>query len=269
MIRFLAVLLSAGMASAALAQDYEGSSVGNEEVIELHSFTVSSDRDSERTRNLSNGVTSDLYGAMPRPPAQPVPPAVPVSLYRRAESIVVQFYLTNASDRQEIRNRDLYATVEAISAQVAKTPGLRLEQREVRFAGANRKLLSLGKGDTVSHASILIFADLAPGTRIADRVKQVRDALDAVRFVGQTKAQDGTVGLYLKNIDQHRREILQKIFEDLEFVKKGLGTEFEVRPSGLNQRVRSRVASEGELELWIDYSFTIHSVKELQRPKER
>ena len=64
------------------------------------------------------------------------------------------------------------------------------------------------------------------------------------------------------------REILQAIFDDLDFIKKGLGEKAEVVASGLNQAVRLRACSETEIELWIDYSFTIHSVNALLNPKK-
>jgi hypothetical protein len=151
---------------------------------------------------------------------------------------------------------------------VQKVPGLRMEQREVRFVSGNRKVISFGKSAQTSHANIVIFADIDPAMRLADRTKQVRDLLDQIKFTPQTKLLDGSVGLYLKNPSSYRREILQKIFEDLEFVKKGLGTEIEVLPSGLNQAVKLRACSETEIELWIDYSFAITSVRALTNPQK-
>jgi hypothetical protein len=43
--------------------------------------------------------------------------------------------------------------------------------------------------------------------------------------------------------------------------KKGLGEEFEVLPTGLTSKVRMHVASAAELELWIDYGFSIRSIR--------
>jgi len=72
---------------------------------------------------------------------------------------------------------------------------------------------------------------------------------------GQTKIKDGVVGLYVKNTAKCRREILDKILSDIDGLKKSLGTDFEVIPSRLNQPVRSRICSETDVELWIDYNF--------------
>lgn len=236
----------------------------SEEFVELSPFVIDSGSDGGyRAANTLAGarVATPLLD----PSAGNFPPSVPVSILHRAESVAIQFVLTNAADRQDERNRELYASVDAIEAEVKKTPGLRLEQREVHFAGGNKRLFSTkGSEATTSFASIVIFAELSTETRIVDRVKQVRDLLQAIKLSGHTKAVDGSVGLYVRNIDQYRREILEKIFEDLSFLKKGLGPEFEVKPSGLNQRVRARIASETEIELWIDYSFTIQSLRELE-----
>jgi hypothetical protein len=99
-------------------------------------------------------------------------------------------------------------------------------------------------------------------------VKTIRDTVQKATFQGQTKLIDGVVGLYIKNPAQYRREILAKIFEDLEVLKKSAGAEFEIQPSGMNQPVRARICSETDIELWIDYSFAIRSIRELTNPKK-
>ncbi len=195
-------------------------------------------------------------------------PLVPITLVKKAEAVVVQFVLSNNADKQDVRNRELYATIENLQKTVTKTAGLRLEQREVRFASGNRKLSLISRSDRpASFASIVVFADLTSDAKLLDRVKQVRDLLDGVELVGQTKLLDGVVGLYLRQPSQYRRELLEKIFADLEFVRKGLGAGCEVIPNGLAQRVQMRACSENEIELWIDYSFQIRSVRELEAKK--
>jgi hypothetical protein len=252
--------------SMLLAPAFAQEETGAEEFIVLSPFEVSPSKD--------NGyyAASALAGArlatpLVDPASANTPPSVPVSIFKRAESVAIQFVLSHAGDKQEVRNRELYDSVARLQTTVAEVPGLRLEQREVRFASGNRKLFSTSSGNTtVSFASLVIFAELTPELRIADRVKQVRDLLQGTKLVGATKAADGSVGLFVRHVEHYRGEILEKIFADFATLRKGLGDEFEIRPSGLNQRVRARIASETEIELWIDYSFTIHSVRELTRP---
>ncbi|HEY8994475.1 MAG TPA: hypothetical protein VIM71_07435 [Lacunisphaera sp.] len=243
----------------------QSSSDGEEEAVILSPFLVSTDRDA------SYSAVSSLSGSRLASPVVDIavpPPEVPISVVKKADAVVIQFVLSNSADKQEIRNQELYSSVRGIQTAVQKVPGLRMEQREVRFASGNRKMLSFGKGAQTSYANIVIFADIDPALRLADRTKQVRDLLDQIKFPAQIKLVDGSVGLYLKNSSSYRREILQKIFEDLEFLKKGLGPEVEILPSGLNQAVRLRACSETEVELWIDYSFTTYSVRALTNPKK-
>src|SRR5881227_434122 len=94
-----------------------------------------------------------------------------------------------------------------------RVEGTRVEQREVRFTGGERKVFSVSRGGaTTSFVSLLVLAELPVGTRVADRVKQIRDVLAVTKLTGQTKYSDGSVGLYIQNPDQYRREILQKDF---------------------------------------------------------
>jgi len=258
----LTFTVTAMLLAPAFAQD----EAGGEEFIVLSPFEISSSDDSGYYA-ASALAGARLASPLVDPASANVSPSVPITIFKRAESVAIQFVLSHAGDKQELRNRELYDSVGALQTAVAKVPGLRLEQREVRFASGNRKLFSTARGSTtVSFASIVIFAELTPELRIADRVKQVRDLLQETRLAGATKTADGSVGLFLKHTEGYRGEILERIFADFATLRKGLGEEFEIRPSGLNQRVRARIASETEIELWIDYSFTIHSVRELTRP---
>ena len=134
----------------------------------------------------------------------------------------------------------------------------------------NRSRSLVGKGGAVtSFANFAIFADLsADDARLYERVKQVRALVSAAKLVGDTKVIDGPVALYLKRPNDLRKELLGKIFEDYELVKKGLGSDFEVQLTGLNGPVHLRSCSEREVELWIDYSFTIHSIRYLTTLKK-
>ena len=241
--------------------DYEG----EEETVILSPFQVSGDKD-EGYSNVSSRAGGKL--ASPVVDNSATPPTVPISIVKKADAVVIQFVLSNSADKQDVRNQELYSSVRGIQTAVQKVPGLRMEQREVRFVGGNRKMLSFGKGAQTSYANIVIFADIDPAMRLADRTKQVRDLLDQIKFPAASKLVDGNVGLYIKNPSSYRREILQAIFDDLDFIKKGLGEKAEVVASGLNQAVRLRACSETEIELWIDYSFTIHSVNALLNPKK-
>lgn len=254
LLAFLAPLALIAQSSASYGSD--------EELVALSPFTISTDSDSGLVAQSYAGTRIATEVADPRSAA--VRPSVPVTVIKRADALAVQFFLSNANEKAPLRNQELNATIVALQAALQRLPGVRVEQREVRFAAGNRKLVSFSRGaEQTSFATLVVFADLLPDLRLADRVKQVRDAIDSAKLAGQTKLNDGVVGLYLKQPGAYRREILQAIFDDLEFVKKGLGAEIELLPSGLNQKVNVRVCSETEVELWIDYSFTLQSVRAL------
>lgn len=246
----------------------QSSTSGSEDLVELSPFSISSDNESgyEAASSLvGTRLATPLIDARTALTVAPVA----VSIFKRADAVAIQFVLSHNGDKQQTRNQELYASLEKIQAAVKKIPGLKLEQREVRFTGGDRKLFSLSRGtSTSSFVNLLILADLPADARVVDRVKEVRDLLGGVKLVGQTKYNDGTVGLYLKNSDQYRREILDKIFEDFRYLKKGFDSDFELLPTGLGGKVRVRVAAEGELKLWIDYGFTFRSLREMDADKK-
>ncbi len=237
-----------------------------EEIVVLSPFCVSSDYD----RGYS-------YSApRPAPIAQPnfggrngaTSTGAPITIIRKADAVVIEFALSNSADKQDQRNRALTDSADALAKAITAAPGLRFENREVQLMSGNRSRSILGKGGVVtSFANFAVFAELSDGVRLYDRVKQVRDMVSAAKLVGDTKVIDGPVALYLKRPNDLRKELLAKIFEDYEVMRKGLGAEFEVQMSGLNGPVQLRSCSEREIELWIDYSFAIKSVRELELHK--
>ena len=225
----------------------------------------SSDSDDEIVTLSAFSVTSSNDRGYAMPATAPRP-NVPVIMRRPPDAIVMELTLTNATDKQDIRNRDIYATIDALRAAAQKTPGIRLEERELQLRGnaPRRTLFSSKSGNSTSISTVLLVADFDEKASLFETVRAMRNTASSVKPVGVTKITDNTVGFLVKNPDQYRREILRNIFEDLEYLKKGLGPAFEVLPSGLNNSVRVRPCSEKEVELWIDYSFSIRSVLELQ-----
>ncbi|MDF9832051.1 hypothetical protein M2103_000259 [Ereboglobus sp. PH5-5] len=187
----------------------------------------------------------------------------PISLIKPADALVLHFSLFNNSGKQEIRNKDLSATLDAIVAVISKTPGLRIETREVRLAGADRKYISVSSSATTSSTQLAIYADLTSEHRPYDRAKQIRALLDTVRFAGDTTLNDGPAMLFVRNPASYRRELLDAIFADIAYLQKKLGDGFEILPTGLDQPIKIRAASESEIELYISYSFTIRSLRNI------
>jgi hypothetical protein len=257
-------------------------SSSDEEVVSLNPFEVTTEPDAgySATSTLAGtrvrGELKDVGSAVSVVTAQflrdttAAIPQVPVTIIKKADALVIQFALATTADKADARNAELNSYIEAISKAVASSSGLRFEPREVFLAGADRKRSIIGKGGAItSFAHFVVFAELGEGVRPYQRVKQVRDLVSGLKIdAATTKLIDGPVGLYLRRPGQYRNEILAKVFDDIEVLKKGLGQDFEILVSGLSGGIRMRTCSETEVELWIDYSFAIRSVRELLAAKK-
>lgn len=229
------------------------------ETVQLSPFEISSSYD--------KGYVSDRLRAPL--PSEPSKPTVPVTLIKHADAVVVEFAFSNSADKQDVRNKQLEASIAAVTAAVKAVPGLKLEHRQVQLTSGDRRGSFIGKGGVVtSFANIAILGELSTDMRLYERVKQIKDAVHGARLDGDTKIIDGPAGLFLRRPNDYRAELLTKIFADIETVKKGLGADFEVLTTGLSQAVRMRACSETELELWIDYGFSIRSIREIQAKKD-
>lgn len=262
---FVVPLLFVAGTAGLIGQDAPAEPAAEEDVVVLSPFEVTSS-DSRGyacyTPRAPAPIVQPNFGGGGAPAA----PLTPITLIRRADAVIIEFALSNSADKQDLRNKELTDSVDALAVQIKATPGLRFENREVQLMSGNRSRSIIGKGGAVtSFANFAIFADLsADEARLYERVKQVRALVSAAKLIGGTKVIDGPVALYLKRPNDLRKELLGKIFDDLEVVKKGLGDNMEVLVTGLNTPVRLRSCSEREVELWIDYSFTIRSITELK-----
>lgn len=276
-LKYLNLLLISLFGTLALAQD-----VSDEEVVTLDPFCVTSEYDQGYSANRTLGGSrvrtelKDVSASLNVVTAEflrdsgAAIPQVPVTLVKKADALVIQFAIATTADKAETRNAELHGYIENIAKAVQALPGVRFEPREVFLASADRKTSLIGKGGVVtSYAHFVIFADIAEGIRPYQRVKQMRDLIAGLKIdSATTKLIDGPAGLFIRRPSQYRGELLTKIFDDLNTVRKGLGEEVEILPSGLNGAVRMRACSESEIELWIDYSFTIRSVRELDAKKK-
>lgn len=252
-------------APGGLPAQSEPTSADSEETLILSPFTVSSGED----RGYATAKSFEPLQPRFRDNAGGNAPSVPVTIIRKADAAVIEFALSNSSDKQDARNKELTDSVDALAAAIKAIPGLRFENREVQLMSGNRTRSIIGKGGVVtSFANFAVFAELSDATRLYERVKQVRQLVSAAKLNGGTKVIDGPVALYVKRPNESRKELLAKIFDDLEVVKKGLSADSEVLVSGLSGPVKLRSCSESEVELWIEYSFTIRSVRELEAKKK-
>ena len=281
LIKCLLLPLVLTTAPGGLQAESQSSKEEAEEIVMLSPFEVSASGDQGYAANTTLAGTrirtnlKDVGSAISVVTAQflqdtsGASPQVPITVVKRADAMVIQFALAATGDKADARNTELTNTIDTISTAIKNIPGLRFEPREIMLASADRTKTLIGKGGIVtSYAHFVIFSYFSDGMRPYQRVKQVRDLLTGLKIsTATTKLLDGPVGLYIRQPSQYRAELLAKIFADLEVVKKGLGAEFEVFVSGLNSGVKMRTCSETDIELWLDYSFTIRSIRELEARK--
>lgn len=235
---FAALLTFIALAGVSSAQD---------DTVELSSFVIGRERDS---------VDKPLVA----------PPDVAITLRKPATSVVMELNLVNATDKPDVRNREIYATIKALEQAAQASTGIKFERREIQLRGDTRKFSSIRGGTVVSSAVCALVTPLREDADVFALVQRMRTLVAGVPPSGATKVLDGSVGLVLERPDQYRQELLKKIFEDIAAVKAGIGPDFEILPFGLNGPVKVRAVTEREVELWIEYGFTIRSILELKNP---
>lgn len=203
---------------------------------------------------MTDDLLRDLPGANPR---------VSISLIKPADELSLRFAVSFYDDLEEVREGTLLKYLDLIREKIESVKGLRFEASGLQIAlGDRKKSIRRRRSEYTSHAHFSIFAEIGQDISTFDAVRELLDGLELESASEMTKLFDGPVNLVLKRPDQYRSELLKAIFADFNLLKEGLGPEFEILPVGLGGRVQVRAHSDTEVELWIEYSHSIRSVRD-------
>lgn len=180
-----------------------------------------------------------------------------VTLRRRAENVALAVMLTHDGRQAEQRNRELMETLQRLVDRAATTPGIRIHNGRIDLSTRDRKAVSFGSYGTETRVDLFVLAAL-PGEKSALEVtNSIKAFLSGVEPVGQTRITEGSVGLSIIDPDQYRRQLLERIVEEVHFVTSKLGGSSTVALAGLDRPLAVRQRSDTEVELVIPYSYTI------------
>ncbi|MDA9764761.1 hypothetical protein N9X40_02810 [bacterium] len=185
-----------------------------------------------------------------------------VSLRRKADSVTLSLTLRNNNRNALERNEELMDTVYGMIDAAEDTDGIRAHNGNISLSTRNRKVSIFSSSNEASQVQIFILGDLMDGEDVYKKTAELKTFLESVSSIGETKMEEGNIGLSVKNPQSYRPEILQLVLIDINSIKTILGGNVRMNINGLDGRVVVKQANESEVDLLIPYSFSLnHSVK--------
>ena len=108
-----------------------------------------------------------------------------------------------------------------------------------------------------STAQLNILARMDDQTDIYDSANRIQDFLYSIKNLEKDDYTLGEIQLVVKNPEDYRQLILEKISKDIAFIKSTMKTEGTITLTGLGNPVLIRQIDDRKVELFINYSMAI------------
>ena len=185
-----------------------------------------------------------------------------IGVTRRADYFVTPLFVSSDSRDPDVRLEELFAMLGA-TLDKAEAEGITLVAGSYTLAPvtrANMRQLPVMGGNRPDTSRVQIYARIplsgsSPSVRTtAERIKEF---VKAVPATGRSFIDTGTTGLAIDNPEQYRAAVVKHVAEESTRYAAMFGNGYGVEITGLAGDLYWQQASETEVFLYIDHSFTI------------
>ncbi len=211
--------------------------IASDEVIVLSPFTIDDSRSSNR---------------YPKPP---------IVLRKTADFYALEIQLTNDSRLLEQRRNELHETILNLLKRARVDGKVELHNGQNLVDESNYMLPVIplpGKSDT-SYLKLLVKVPLGDKDSVTQLKEKLEDFISNTEMVGRTYFEYLGSALTIKNPEQYRMELIEKIAEDINAVDEAFGGEMSFSINNLDDRMTVSQSSERTVDLYILYSFTMET----------
>jgi len=181
-----------------------------------------------------------------------------VALEKKADFLLQKVRLSNDSRDPKLRIREVITTINDLLRVAKKTKGISLSYGEgfltpVKINDGGLKFISDGKREDANHVDIYVKVRITKDVK--KQIKKLTHFISNAKLHGRTEIDEmGDIGISINNPQQYRYDIIQKVADENDKIRKILGSECQVVVHGLEGRVQWERISLSELMLYIGYS---------------
>ena len=185
----------------------------------------------------------------------------PVTIKRPADFLVLNVRMENDSRDDKQREQEVYATILNLVKAAEDAKNIQLHSGVDTITSGTHKISLSKAGDRpdTSQAAIFVKVPLSADADVPKLTERLRKFVSDAKLDGRTQLFPGDVGLSVVDAEKYRYELLEAIAKDIKKVSELFGDAYKFSVSGLDARIRIRRTGIKEVELYIQYSFSMSS----------
>jgi hypothetical protein len=183
-----------------------------------------------------------------------------ISLIRQADYLSMPLTISSKQKDPNIRFSEMSQAQKLILHAVDKKSDIIIHKGPITLSPKPLSKLSPFSSysyDRPSQAQFHILAKLKDSDDVYECAGRIRKFIDSIEMPGKSYSSLGQIQLAVENPAQYRKDILNKIAKDIDFLKSTMGTKDKASISGLERPVLVRQVNDKNIELFINYSLTI------------
>lgn len=188
-----------------------------------------------------------------------------IFIEKRGDFLLLDVRIQNDSRERKERIRDLELTIAGIIEAVKDQPDIELSLVEDGFV---RPLTQLAFMDTVrpgnqpdtSYANLKVKTDIPTGDvqayKLVGKLDKFVDSLEGIGRTTVTTYEDVAVSII--NPFQYRKDVRDKVLEEMTSTLERLGPEYAIIPRGLDNQIKWVRSGDLNLKFYMNYSYQIY-----------
>lgn len=187
---------------------------------------------------------------------------VAATVVRKADFVACPVSMSSSKKEPEERFADIQAAAQMIVKAASTNPQIEIHTGPVSLSGETQSSFFLSKlssgydSYTTARLHILVpVGDSKPDIYAGGLA--IKQFLDGLNFPDKIKCNLGQIQLAVDNPEQHRHEILKSISEGIKEARTLLEPNGAIHVTGLASPVMARQADDENVELFINYAWTL------------
>ncbi len=181
-----------------------------------------------------------------------------VSLVRDADCVAMALEIQSSQKDPSVSFSEIKHAQRLLHVKAKEQAGITIHKGSISLSPTPASKFGSFSGYSASSAAQFhVMVKLDEDTDVYASATRIRGLLDSVELPGKTSYRLGQIELAVANPEKSRREILEKISEDVEFVRTAMPSSGQVSITGLEGPVLVRQVDDRKIELFINYSMTM------------
>lgn len=187
----------------------------------------------------------------------------PIKLRKRADLVTLSLTVSSSDKNPEKRILNLKNAFELVQNKADQNDQILFKSGFVALPMVSGSFFaSKGKSaDEVSSFDMFLIAKMGETDTIFERMEVLNRFIEDIDFANDVDVYFKSSGIALLKPQQYRKELIQRIGEEFEFLKQTFGDDIQITVTGLDKKVQVTQVDDINLEIFLPYQMAIQTNK--------